>query len=133
MSQVVAYQTGPEMAAEILRLEFPEPFPILRRIPNPRPTEFARIQRIGGPSEVVHDKPLLTIECWSETGAYEAEQLAQRARRRLLSFNHHNPLNQPIAAVREAGGIIDLPDPDSQQHRATFSIEIVIRGTAIQL
>lgn len=105
--------------------------PVGQKTPNPRPPQFVTIHRTGGPRRsIVSDAPLLTIEAWAATDE-EAHDLAQLARALLHTARGTSIEGVAIYRITEAGGPVNLPDPESHQSRYTFTLEVLLRGAAI--
>ena len=95
------------------------------RIPNPRPPEFIRVLRTGGPKEtLVSEAAQITVEAWAQTEDRAALLLSQC--RAVL-----NAADETIYGVREFSGPANLPDPLSAQIRYTQSFQVRARGTVI--
>jgi hypothetical protein len=95
------------------------------RVPSPRPAEFIRVLRTGGPQEtLVSEAAQITIEAWAQTEARASLLLSQC--RALL-----NAADETIYGVREFSGPANLPDPLSAQLRYTMSFQVRARGTVI--
>jgi len=101
------------------------------KVPNPRPDEFYRVQRVGGTSrEMVMDDATVVVEAWAPTEA-EADDLAQLARAHLLAI--HNDYIGSTLLYRcvdvAAPGL--LPDPVSGSPRSTATYQVTARGAAL--
>lgn len=103
--------------------------PVRSKIPNPRPSPFVMIHRVGGPRrDIVTDNARLDVECWGDT-AHAAHDLAQLIR--ALIFDMVGTVSGvPVYKVNEVGGVANLPDPLSDHPRYVFSVEVAMRGTA---
>ncbi|MEV5911064.1 hypothetical protein AB0M00_19450 [Streptomyces chartreusis] len=103
---------------------------VVTRVPSPRPPRFIRIERVGGSRlDLITDRPRLDIHCWGpdETAATD---LAKVARALVLAI----PGWRYVAAaydVAEVGGPNTAPDPVSGQERASFAVEVSLRGKAL--
>jgi hypothetical protein len=97
-----------------------------RQVPGARPSQWLRVLRTGGVRHTyVSDAAQLTIEAWADTPA-DAADLAQLARAHLNAI-----VGADAYLVEELGGPADLPDPESQQHRYTWSALVHLRGAAL--
>lgn len=95
------------------------------RVPNPRPLEFIRVLRTGGPKEtLVSEAAQITVEAWAQTEDRASLLLSQC--RALL-----NAADETIYGVREFSGPANLPDPLTSQFRYTQSFQVRARGTVI--
>lgn len=100
------------------------------KVPNPRPAEFVRVIRTGGPQlNLVQDQPTLVVEAWAATES-AAASLAELARALLKSTAGQQVGGVMVYRVDEIGGPQNLPDPDSAQARYVFTLSILLRGTA---
>jgi hypothetical protein len=108
-----------------------ETAPVGQRVPSPRPDRFVTIARTGGVrSNVVTDKPLLTVEAWGSSDE-QAHDLAQLARTGLHAMRGRSVAGVAVYRINEAGGPVNLPDPVSQQSRYTFTLEVAMRGAPL--
>lgn len=103
------------------------PLAVAHDVPNPRPTNFVRILRTGGPREGVLDLVQLTIESWAYA-ADTAESNAQIVRRHINNMVGASLSSHPVYKVVELSGPAELPDPLSDSHRVTWNIQAWIRG-----
>jgi len=91
-------------------------------------TKFVRVLRTGGPAPTrVTDSPQVTVEAYHslESGAVT---LLGRARRALADLPGTELDGWAVKSVVELGGPANLPDPNSQLHRYTYSAVVQIRG-----
>lgn len=95
------------------------------RAPSPRPTEFVRIERFGGPKETfVSELAQIIIEFWASdevTAAYGLSLV-----RAVL-----NSQDGDIFGVTEISGPSNLPDPTTSQVRFTQNFGVRVRGTIL--
>ena len=104
--------------------------PVRSRVPNPRPARFVLVFRTGGPSvNVVTDAAQLTIEAWAATD-YDAHDLAQAARAILSGIEGTVSGGVTVYGIDEFSGPANLPDPESDQSRYTWSTVVNVRGIA---
>lgn len=108
------------------------PGPVLHsEIPNPRPGEFAVIERVGGlRSTRVSDGAHLTVDCYSSTDT-AAHDFAAVCRTLLISMHGSVIGEATVGRVAEIGGLRRNPEPDSGQHRYTFGVIFPLRGTTL--
>lgn len=96
-------------------------------IPDDRPLEFIRVERVGGPQETVStEAPLLAIEGWAQT-KYRASQLLRYA---LAVLRRQQGA---VFGYREIGGPGSLPDPLSHQYRYTATVQLRTRGINVTI
>lgn len=112
--------------------DYGEQCPIHKNVPKTRPDKFVQVFRTGGPQHnLVVDGAQLTVECWAETDA-EAADLASLVRAALLAVRSDVVGTVTFYKVDELAGPADLPDPDSNQARMTWSVIALLRGTDLQ-
>ncbi|MEU2740220.1 hypothetical protein ABZ656_33905 [Streptomyces sp. NPDC007095] len=102
---------------------------VVTRVPNPRPDRFIRIERVGGSRiDRVTDRPRLDIHCWAldEESAADLVKVA-----RALAFAIPGWRGAVAYDVAEVGGPNTAPDPVSGQERASFAVEVSLRGKAL--
>lgn len=100
------------------------------RVPNPRPAEFVRVLRVGGPQHnLVQDRPTLVIEAWATTES-AAASLAELSRALIKSTAGTVIGGVMVYRVDEFGGPANHPDPDSAQARYVVTLSMLLRGTA---
>lgn len=105
---------------------------VVKQVPNPRPSKFVQVFRTGGPTHnLVVDGAQLTVECWAETDA-EAADLAALVRAALLAIRSDVVGTVTFYKVDELAGPADLPDPESDQARMTWSVVAFVRGIDLQ-
>lgn len=92
------------------------------KVPNPRPTEFGRVIRTGGPVEtLVSENAQITLEGWAYS---EARAFAILSLGRAIAHEFEGAL----FGVTEFGGPINLPDPTTAQERYTLTLGVRARG-----
>lgn len=101
------------------------------KVPNPRPDEFYRVQRVGGTSrEIVVDDATIVVEAWAPTDQ-EAADLAQLARAHLLAAQNDTYDGTLIYRVIDVGAPGLLPDPLSGSPRSTATYQVTVRGVSL--
>lgn len=109
-----------------------ETCPIIKVVPKERPARFVQVFRTGGPRRnLVVDDAQLTISCWALTDQ-DAATLAALVRGLLLAIKSDVINGVTFYKVEELGGPVDLPDPESNQSRMTWSVIASVRGTDLQ-
>lgn len=102
-----------------------------QRVPDPRPARFVTIVRGGGPRDsLVVDRPTIFVEAWAQTDA-DAHDLAQLARALIHTMTGAAHDGIAVYRIDEFSGPATLPDPDSGQPRATFTLSLRVRGAAL--
>lgn len=106
------------------------PVAVVSRIPTPRPSEFVRVQRIGGTQQTpVSDRPRLDIHCWAESES-AAHDLAALSRALLGNIPGVRD-GVTVYRVSEVGGPMWLPDDETSAARFAFAVEIHMRGRVL--
>lgn len=101
------------------------------QVPNPRPSRFVLVPRVGGPARnIVVDQPTLGIECWAPT-AGAAYELCRLTRALIGALAGQSIEGVMFYAVGEFAGPTQLPDPDSNQARYIYTPTLTCRGTTI--
>lgn len=100
------------------------------RIPNPRPASFVRVRRAGGAIEgIVLDSALLTVDAYADTEE-AASDLAGYCRAILASVRGVHGAHL-VVRTEEAGGPVQMPDPETDQPRYTFTASVTLRGSVV--
>ncbi|MEV6836769.1 hypothetical protein AB0N17_20055 [Streptomyces sp. NPDC051133] len=103
--------------------------PVGTRVPSPRPARFVRLERIGGTRlDLVTDRPRIDVHCWGDSEE-DAADLAARVR--ALLFAMPGWRGAVAYDVTEVGGPNTLPDPESEQPRVVFAVEVSLRGARL--
>lgn len=106
-----------------------ETAPVGTRVPNPRPSRFIRLERVGGTRlDVITDRPRIDVQCWAEDEEAAAD-LAKLAR--ALLFAMPGWRGATAYDVAEVAGPNTLPDPESGQPRVVFAVEVSLRGARL--
>jgi hypothetical protein len=120
---MTAVFTDVEMAVTDVLVPALDPVRVCTRIPSPRPAEFVRLFRTGGPAETrVTEAALITVEAWADLES-RAVTLLNLARAVLRD------LDGQLFGVSEYGGPANLPDPTTSQVRYTASFVVRARAT----
>ena len=103
---------------------------VVTNVPKTRPASFVRIIAAGGRgrrSLVLSDHNMI-FEAWaaSETAA---ATLAYRLEAYMLGANQ--VASSGIYHTSSFGSPVNLPDPDSGQHRYTFTLQVTTRSSAL--
>lgn len=94
--------------------------------PNPRPSEFVQVNRVGGTAGQVTDRPMVTFFVWGKSWT-AAHDLAALVRRRVHSLTRLDDV--PVYRVGEVGGLARAPDPVDGSSRYQFTVELRLRGS----
>lgn len=104
--------------------------PVASRVPNPRPVQFVRVNRVGGTRRnLVTDRPMVVVEAWAATEA-EAAALGELARAHVFALAQTTVGGEWVRSVTEVGGLQSFPDPVSEAPRYQFTVQINTRGRA---
>lgn len=127
---VVIFPDAVLIVIEYLRSKMPG-VPVHSQVPASRPSEFIRVERLGGTRRtLITDRPRIDIHCWS-TSEGDAESLSARARAHVLAMAGSRGTTT-VYAVYEVGGPQWLPDNVSGQPRYAFAVEFSTRGTELE-
>lgn len=100
------------------------------RVPTSRPSTFVVVRRLGGPRlNLVADNAMLGVECWADS-EQEAQDLAQLSRGLIHALRGTSQDGVAVYRITEVAGPQELPDPDSDQCRYVFTLQIAMRGTS---
>lgn len=104
---------------------------LVPRVPNPRPTRMVLVRRVGGPRlNMVADNATLAVEAW-DVSEEDAHDLAQEARGYLFAMRGEVVEGVACYRVGDVGGPQLLPDPESDQPRYAFTVNVAMRGAAL--
>lgn len=104
--------------------------PVASRVPNPRPPEFIRTFRTGGPGRFnrVSEVVTVVVESYATTET-RAAALAQACRTALAETQGRTVLGVHVKTVTEASGIGNLPHPSIPGARYTQTFDFHLKGT----
>jgi len=98
---------------------------VATKVPNPKPDRFVRAWRTGGVAENrVVDKPIITVTCTAPDSVTAAAD-AGAARSAFLNESAAMPL---VRQIEEITGLYYDPDPDTNEDRYSFSVQMTVRG-----
>jgi hypothetical protein len=127
---VVIFPDAVLVTIEYLRSVLPD-LTTVSRVPNPRPAEFVRIERLGGTRRnLILDRPRIDVECWSDSEGAAAD-LAGIVRPYMLAMAGKRG-DTTVYNVAEVSGPMWLPDSVSGQPRYSFAVEFSTRGTELE-
>jgi len=96
------------------------------RVPDPRPAEFIRVIRFGGPREsLISENAQIIVEAWATTEA-RAAALLNLARAIL------NAQDGQLFGCTEISGPNNLPDPTTSEVRYTQNFGIRSRAIVLE-
>lgn len=103
----------------------------VHRIPTDRPSVFVRVLRTGGSDgTLISERAQITLEGWADTAA-AAHDLCQAAKAIVFAMQGGTRHGLTVYDVQLLGGVAELPDPVSQQHRFTCTVLVHVRGAQI--
>lgn len=104
---------------------------VYSRVPNPRPPEFVRVERLGGiRRNLILDRPRIDVECWADSEEGAAD-LSATVRAHVLAMAGKRG-DTTVYDVAEVSGPMWLPDSESGQPRYSFAVEFSTRGTRLE-
>jgi hypothetical protein len=133
-TEVVVFPDAITVVATYLRAQLPSHgytgIHVGSRVPDPRPARFVRVDRVGGAKpNLVTDAATLVVEAWAADEP-AAHTLAQVCRGLVHAMEGTTQSGVPIYRVNEFAGPATLPDPTSDQARATQTLQVHLRGSA---
>lgn len=127
---VVVFPDAVLVTIQYLRGAFPDAA-VYSRVPDPRPAEFIRIERLGGlRRSLILDRPRIDVECWSDSEGGAAD-LCASVRAYVLAMAGKRG-ETTVYDVTEVSGPMWLPDSVSGQPRYSFAVEFSTRGTEME-
>lgn len=131
MTDLWVFPDGEQLLIDWLRDRMGET--VEPRIPNPRPSEWIRVLRVGGPQrDLVTDQPTLVVEAWADDDV-DARDLIQLARAHVRAIRGEVFDGVTVYGVNEVAGPANLPDPTSAQPRWTFTVQVALRGHTVSV
>ncbi|ALY10739.1 tail terminator [Arthrobacter phage Suppi] len=101
-------------------------WPVGTKVPNPRPSEFVILRRVGGVRrDLVTDEPTILVEVWANTES-RAVRIAAIIQGLLHSYSQIGEYS--ILGCDEISGPVNLPDGLSAQVRYTATYVVAIRS-----
>lgn len=129
MSEVIIFPDVEALLIDLFVDELPGfgySIPVASRVPNPRPSTFVRVMRVGGvATNMVTDTATVAVEAWAAT-----ESAAIALASTLRGILHAAELSRGVYSVGEFAGPANLPDPATSQIRYTATYSVGVRGTA---
>lgn len=91
-------------------------------------TRYTRVSRSGGVSrDLVTDSATILVECFADDGVTAADDA--KIDRALLMASAR--LSKDVTRVTDVGGVVFLPDPDTNKPRYQFVVQLDLRGAAL--
>lgn len=119
---LVPYLTGRLTARQL-------PARVATKIPGQRPTRLVKVTRTGGVRRnLVTDAPTVMFECWDVDDVAAAE-LGRVVRAEVQALA--DDAITGVAYRSEVGGLANWPDPDSENARYVFTVELLVRGSTL--
>jgi len=101
---------------------------VATRVPDPRPSTFVRVTRVGGGRrDLVTDLPMVLVEAWAPDGP-AAQHLGQLCRDAVFDLEQTSHGGAWVRNVSEIGGLQAFPDPLTDNPRYQFTVQLQIRG-----
>jgi hypothetical protein len=100
-------------------------------VPNPRPPRFVRVRSVGGAQDdVAHLTPTVVVEAYGATDG-DAAAIGWLCHAIMLAAGRNLRMGgAPCSAVGVFALPQDLPDPTTDQARATATYAVSLRGVA---
>lgn len=133
MVEVIAFRDVEGFAVSFLKAQFASRGLVSKvgtKLPGKHSSSdaFVRVSRSGGVArDLVTDSPTVLVECFG-ADTVSASNLATVARALLLASAR---LTDTVTRATDGGGVAFLPDPDTNQPKYQFLVQLDIRGTAI--
>jgi hypothetical protein len=132
MPEVIVFPDAEETFRAHLEATLPlfgKDIPVSCTVPNPRPAEFVRIYRVGGPKrDLVTDNASLAFEYWAQLGSTASAGI--NLVRGIVAATVGQVIGGvTVYSVSEFAGPVLLPDPDTAQQRYTFTASTAVRGS----
>lgn len=100
--------------------------PVSGMVPSPRPPMFVRVRQTGGQaSNLVTVEAEFTVECWADDDV-TASNLARTAEAIAL-YMHGDVDGVWVRNVHSFGGVVNFPDPTSDNPRYQFAVVVNAR------
>lgn len=100
---------------------------VATKVPNPRPSEFVRIARLGGNRrKMIMDQAMVGVWCWAETSV-RASELGRRAEGLMFALEGLPLGNSFVYSVLSIVGTTVTADADSDQPLCLFNTQITWR------
>lgn len=104
---------------------------VATKVPNPRPSSFIRVLRVGGTRQsLIVDSPMLVFECWAPD-AIAASALANEARAHVFAMSQTLVDGSWVYRVADIAGPQSFPDPLTDTPRYQFTVQIHTRGVPL--
>lgn len=89
---------------------------------------FVRVVRAGGLTKsIAYDSPRLVFECYGSSSV-TAERLCALTRGFILAWAR---LSDDVTRVQDAGDMAYVPDPDTNQDRYQFAVQVDMKMSAL--
>lgn len=98
---------------------------VVTDVPKLRPAKFIQLERVGGPSDLTRDSPLMLFRCWDVSRA-AAAKFATDTLRQVSMVRTLGRL--PVYNKRVVGGPVFSPDSDTGIPRYQFTFQCDVRG-----
>lgn len=119
------YIFDPPEATVLEYLEGVQSVEVVVTIPDPIPDQLVQLEATGSTEGVVSERQMVTFICWGSSRA-DAADLAEDIRAHMRGCRQLGGL--PVYKVRQIGGPVYRPDPDTKRDRYQFTLEFNVRG-----
>lgn len=131
MVEVIVARDAEGMGVKFLNAELTERSiagKAVKTVPSPMTFPLVRVSRVGGDArDVAYDSPILLFECWAND-MKTAIEFASSVRGLVHAWAR---LSDEVTAVRGAGDLVFLPDPDTNKPRYQFAVQVDMKMSAI--
>ena len=100
--------------------------PVVTRVPDPRPSVFVQVRRVGGVAELVWDRPRLDVFAWAADDE-TAHDLGMAARAALHDLQGTSALGVPCYQVAEVLGPRRADDEATGLPRIWLTVDLSLR------
>lgn len=115
--------------AELLLVDYLAPIvgkPVHTRVPRTPPTEWLQVRRIGGPNDLVRDRPRLDLIAWAADDG-SAHDLCMGARSAVHNLEGTALLGVACYRVEEFMGPARRDDPTTGASRMWMTVQLSLR------
>ena len=120
---------GDVEAALVAHLDAATGIPWSTRVPNPRPAEFGRLQRLGGTRRsMILDEPMVGLWLWAGTSV-RASELGRTTEGLLFALEGETIGGSFVYRVAPISGVQTTEDPDTKTPLALLTVQITWRLT----
>lgn len=100
--------------------------PVHSRVPRAKPATWVQVRRVGGPDEIVRDRPRVDVWAWAEDDG-TAHDLCMTARSAIHALKGTTLLGVACYQVEEFLGPSRRDDPESGASRMWMTVQLSLR------